>query len=207
MFWMLYSFLWVIPWHLNFMCWCFGTLYQIHLHRWFKHVLAVSYNHPQGVLMCKGYLNIWNWNLSTVMVRYIVTILLLYYHTVLTVCVDYKLYKTHIKIKCTQTPEIGWLLFKLVEWLSPVCHQAVFAMIADSEIFRSIHLWLTRRQVAQKCRYVSTALYVTLHFRRPWSLSLIWSGHITDAWKQASNVQCNSSWCKGILRKPKVLQK
>ena len=30
---MLYSFVWVIPWHLNFMCRCFGTLCLFHLHR------------------------------------------------------------------------------------------------------------------------------------------------------------------------------
>jgi hypothetical protein len=26
MFWMFYAFFWVIPWHMNFICWCFGTL-------------------------------------------------------------------------------------------------------------------------------------------------------------------------------------
>jgi hypothetical protein len=31
-FWMLYSFFWVIPWHLKFMCWYAGTLYQFHLY-------------------------------------------------------------------------------------------------------------------------------------------------------------------------------
>ena len=30
---MLYAFFWVIPRHLNFICWCFGTLCLFHLHR------------------------------------------------------------------------------------------------------------------------------------------------------------------------------
>jgi hypothetical protein len=30
---MLYVFFWVIPWHLNFICRRFGTLYLFHLHR------------------------------------------------------------------------------------------------------------------------------------------------------------------------------
>ena len=33
MLWMLYSFFWVIPRHLNFMCWHFRTLSLLHLHR------------------------------------------------------------------------------------------------------------------------------------------------------------------------------
>jgi hypothetical protein len=33
MFWMLSAFFWVIPWHLNFICWCFRTLCLFHLHR------------------------------------------------------------------------------------------------------------------------------------------------------------------------------
>lgn len=124
------------------------------------------------------------------MVRYIVNILLLYYHKVLTIYVDYKLYMTHIKVKCIQTSEIGcWVV-------SPVCHQVVFAMIAHSEIAHSIHMWLTRRHVAQKCQYVSTALCVALHYRRPWSLSLIWSGHITDVGKQGSNIKY---WWRNVL--------
>jgi len=31
---MLYAFFWVIPRHLNFICWRFGTLCLFHLHRW-----------------------------------------------------------------------------------------------------------------------------------------------------------------------------
>ena len=30
---MLSAFFWVIPWHLNFICWCFRTLCLFHLHR------------------------------------------------------------------------------------------------------------------------------------------------------------------------------
>jgi len=29
----LYAFFWVIPWHQNFVCWCFGTHCLVHLHR------------------------------------------------------------------------------------------------------------------------------------------------------------------------------
>jgi len=34
----------------------------------------------------------------------------------LTIYVDYKLYMTLIKFKCTQDSEISWILFKLIEW-------------------------------------------------------------------------------------------
>jgi hypothetical protein len=30
---MLYILFWVIPWHLNFICWRFGTLCLFHFHR------------------------------------------------------------------------------------------------------------------------------------------------------------------------------
>jgi hypothetical protein len=36
MFWTLYSFLWVIPRCLNFICRCFRTLFLFHLHWWCK---------------------------------------------------------------------------------------------------------------------------------------------------------------------------
>jgi len=36
---MVYSFFWVIPRRMNFMCRCFGTVCLFHLHRWCKHHL------------------------------------------------------------------------------------------------------------------------------------------------------------------------
>ena len=58
MFWMLYSFFWVIPRCMNFMCQHFGTLCQFHLHRWCKmeltecsetsaHKIQTPENHPK----------------------------------------------------------------------------------------------------------------------------------------------------------------
>jgi hypothetical protein len=44
----LYAFSWVIPWHLNFICQCFGTLCLFHLHRQV------------------GMTRLWRWNTQTV---------------------------------------------------------------------------------------------------------------------------------------------
>jgi hypothetical protein len=42
MFWMLYSFFWVIPRRQNFMCWRFGTMCLFRLRRWCKQLSALT---------------------------------------------------------------------------------------------------------------------------------------------------------------------
>jgi hypothetical protein len=63
-FWILYSFFWVIPWHLNFMCRCFRTLCQFHLHRMeltecsetSAHKMQMLGNHPKERMQITYYI-------------------------------------------------------------------------------------------------------------------------------------------------------